>query len=252
MDHGSNQHFLSDITGALDWWRLAGVDCDYVDDPQDWLAPPEEELPPPSEWSIARAENEAKAAAAPENARRIDTEALPATLEAFTPWWKAEPLLAPGALETRIAPVGKAGAEVMVIVEAPEREDREGLLTGPQGQLLDAILASVGISREDAYLTSALPRAMPAPDWAEARALGLGDVLMHHIGLVGPKRLFVLGGNVPALLGHESPQRAAVSRKFNHQGTSIPLLASWGLDSLLNRPRTKPVLWKAMLDWIAT
>ncbi|MBT0668469.1 hypothetical protein HT136_08805 [Novosphingobium profundi] len=249
MDPRPNQHFLAEITDALDWWRLAGVDCDYVDDAQDWLAPPEEEELPPSEWRLARVENEAVAATVSEP--RLAPEHFPATLADFAAWWMNEPLLDDGPPAMRIAPSGKAGAEVMVVVEAPEREDREALLSGPQGQLLDAILASLGLTRSQAYFASALPRAMPAPDWGDALQRGMGTVLRHHIALVAPRRLFVLGGNVLPLLGHESPQRAAVSRLFDHEGASIPLLASWGLDSLLNRPRTKPVLWRAMLDWMA-
>ncbi len=249
MDQGPNQHFLADIADALDWWRLAGVDCDYVDDARDWLAPPEEEAPPPSEWRIARAENEAVAAATSEP--RLEADNLPKTLEDFARWWLSEPLLDTGPLAARVRPQGRPGAEAMVIVEAPEREDGDTLLSGTQGRLLDAILAAAGLPRESVYLASALPRAIPAPDWDEAQTRGIGTVLRHHIALAKPRRLFVLGGNVLPLLGHESPQRAAVSGIFEHEEINIPLLASWGLDTMLNRPRTKPVLWKAMLDWIA-
>ena len=30
----------SDYAAALDWWREAGVDSDYVDEPQAWLREP--------------------------------------------------------------------------------------------------------------------------------------------------------------------------------------------------------------------
>lgn len=139
----------------------------------------------------------------------------------------------------------------MVVVESPEPCDRENLLSGQHGALLDAILAAHGTTREAVYLASALPRAMPAPDWPALGKAGIGQVLAHHVALAAPKRLIVLGGNVLPLIGHESPQRPAVLRTFNHEGVTIPLLASWGLDALLLSPRAKPFLWRTWLEWSA-
>jgi DNA polymerase len=245
MDDRPNPEFLDDITGALDWWREAGVDSDFHDEPTSWLAPPEDER---------RAERRpprppAADVDAPPPPARLDPASLPADLAAFTNWWMTEPLLGEGDLSARIAPQGPAGAKIMVVVEEPETEDRDALLSGPQGRLLDAILSAFGTKREEVYLASALPRHTPGPDWPQAHALGLGQVLAHHIALVGPARLIVLGGNVLPLIGHESPQRPAVLRSFNHEGRSIPLLASWALPALLGQPRAKPVLWKAWLEW---
>ncbi|MCJ2182036.1 hypothetical protein MTR62_04865 [Novosphingobium sp. 1949] len=250
MDQPANSDFLTDVTGALEWWKLAGVDLDYLDDPIEWLREPEDAPQPPSEWRIARVEAEAQAQTEVA-AARLEAAQFPTDLADFAAWWCREPLLDDGPIGARVPPSGKAGAEAMVIVEAPEPGDRDSLLSGPQGALLDAILTAVGLGREAVYLASALPRANPVPDWGEARARQLDAVLRHHIALAAPRRLFVLGGNVLPLLGHESPQRPAVSQVFKHEGASIPLLASWGLASLLNQPRAKPVLWKAMLDWIA-
>ncbi|EJL32139.1 hypothetical protein PMI02_01519, partial [Novosphingobium sp. AP12] len=39
MDQRPNPEFLDDITGALDWWREAGVDSDFLDEPVSWLPP---------------------------------------------------------------------------------------------------------------------------------------------------------------------------------------------------------------------
>ncbi|MFD2578510.1 hypothetical protein ACFSTD_07590 [Novosphingobium colocasiae] len=40
MDRAGNSDFAEAIAGALDWWREAGVDAHFVDDPIAWLAPP--------------------------------------------------------------------------------------------------------------------------------------------------------------------------------------------------------------------
>jgi len=246
MDQSPNPAFLADITGALDWWRDAGVDLDFADEPTSWLAPPEIEGEPPAE----RRPPVAEAEAAPPPAR-LDPASLPADLAAFSQWWLSEPLLCGGDRASRIAPQGPAGARLMIVVEEPEAEDRDALLSGPQGKLLDAILSAFGTRRDDVYLASALCRHTPGADWAALQARGLGQVLAHHVKLAAPERLFVLGGNVLSLIGHESPQRPAVLRSFNHEGGSIPLLASWALPALLGQPRAKPALWKAWLDWTA-
>ncbi|MEJ2457793.1 MAG: hypothetical protein P8Y58_06415, partial [Novosphingobium sp.] len=167
------------------------------------------------------------------------------------PWWLGEPLLDGGATAGRIAPQGTAGAGLMIVVEEPEAEDREALLTGPQGKLLDAMLSAFGTRREDVYLASVLPRHTPAPDWTALHRFGIGQVLAHHVALAAPKRLLVFGGSILPLIGHESPQRPAVLREFHQEGRMIPMLAAWGLPALMRQPRAKPVLWRAWLEWTA-
>lgn len=249
MDQPPNPQFLDEITGALDWWRDAGVDCDFLDEPVEWLSPPAPSTDGPA--SRPRPELKPVAEVAP-NATSIDPAALPADIAAFTPWWLSEPLLCEGGPAARVAPQGQPGAELMIVVEEPEAEDGDTLLSGPQGQLLDAILAAFGTRRADVYLASALPRHTPGADWNAMALRGIGQVLAHHVALVAPKRLFVLGGNVLPLIGHESPHRPAMLRTFEHEGGSIPLLASWALPALLAQSRAKPVLWRAWLEWTAS
>ena len=250
MVHAPNSQFLNDITGALDWWRDAGVDCDFLDEPRQWLAPPEAESRDEPRPDRPRQMAREDVAASPPPAR-LDPASLPQDLTAFTQWWLNEPLLDDYGTAGRIPPRGRQGAKLMVVVDMPEPEDRDALLSGQQGRLLDAMLHAFGTTREDIYLASALPRAVPAPDWPAVTDRGLGEVLVHHVRLAAPERLIVLGGNVLPLLGHELPQRSAVLQTFKHEGTTIPLLASRGLPALLAQPRWKAVLWQAWLEWTA-
>jgi len=248
MDQASNRQFLDDITGALDWWREAGVDFDFLDTPRQWIVPEEERdenggrIPP-------RRRPPVQVDAPPALPSRIDPALLPADLPAFRDWWMRESLLDDGGSAGRILPSGQSGAPLMIVVETPEPQDRETLLTGPQGKLLDAMLAAFGTRREEVYLASALPRHDALPDWRAAETRGLGDALARHVNLVAPQRLMVLGGNVLSLIGHESPQRAAVLRQFHHEGCVIPLLAGWGLAALMQQPRAKAGFWNAWLEW---
>lgn len=246
MDHRANPDFVTDITEALDWWRVAGVDCDFVDEPQSWLAAPFDA--DDTERKNESSKVSRKQIAAPEAAPRINVEELPTSLAAFTDWWLNEPMLDAGNTRGRVAPHGPSSARLMVIVDEPEDTDGETLLSGAQGRFVEAMLLAFGVSREETYFASMLPRHTPAADWAAFGQLGIGDVLSHHITLVQPQRLFVPSGNILPLIGHESPQDPAALRQFNQEGPSIPMLTAWGLSSLV-QPHAKRALWQAWLEW---
>lgn len=241
------------LSAAFDWWRDAGVDCTFVDDPRDWLArteaAPDAE---PSAEAPRRAPSPARAAAPAPAAPRPVTLDTPGDLDAFRQWWLAEPALDGGRTAGRVPPRGKPGARLMVIVPEPEREDSDRLLGGPQGAFLAAMLAAMGLPEDEVYLASALPRHTPMADWAGIAAAGMGEVLARHIALVAPERLIVFGGNILPLIGNAPAQGAAVLRQFNHEGGRIPLLAARELPALLNTPRGNARLWQAWLDWTAT
>lgn len=239
------------LTAALDWWREAGVDHDFLDDPRDWLPPPPPEpgarpaavvAPPPPE------PEKPKFGGAPDT--------WPQTLADFAPWWLAEPLLDAGRTSDRVAPRGVANPALMIIVPEPESGDAETgrLLSGRQGKLLAAMLPALGLSQDQVYIAAALPRTTPAADWAALGDSGLGAVLAHHIALVGPARVLALGGNILPLLGHELPQNPAILPIVNQQEagqtqTGIPALAAPDPATLLDRPGSKAGLWQRWLRW---
>ena len=170
-------------------------------------------------------------------------------LAGFTAKWLSEPALDDGRVSGRVPPRGPAGADIMVIVPDPEREDRETLLSGRQGRLLEAMLAAMGATTDAIYLASVLPRHTPMADWSALTEKGFGALLCHHVKLVAPRRLIALGSNILPLLGNDPAQNSAVLRRFNQQGVSVPLLAGKSLSALLERPRWKAGLWQGWLDW---
>jgi DNA polymerase len=240
----------AEIAAALDWWREAGVDGDFADAPARWLAAgtPAPAATPPPRGAGAAAQPEPRPAA-PAAAAALAREAWPQDLAAFAGWWLAEPALDDGRTADRVAPRGARGAELMVVVPEPEREDRERLLSGAQGRLLEAMLAAMGVAAERVYLASVLPRHTPMADWPALAQKGFGALLSHHVSLVAPERLMVLGANILPLLGHDPAHNSAVLRNFNHEGLTIPLLAGKSLAALLERPRWKAGLWQGWLDW---
>ena len=124
------------LAAAFDWWRGAGVDCTFVDDPVDWLARvAPAEAAPPSQEQARRPLPVGRAPAPPPPARPAELD-IPGDLEAFRQWWLTQPALDGGRTAGRVPPHGKAGARLMIVVPEPEREDRERLLSGPQGAFL--------------------------------------------------------------------------------------------------------------------
>ena len=98
---------------------------------------------------------------------------------------------------------GNPAADIMLIGEAPGRdEDRMGLpFVGAAGQLLDRMLKSVGMDRQNVYITNILPWRPPGnrtPSAEETQMLW--PFLRRHIQLKAPKIIFALGGSSAKLL----------------------------------------------------
>lgn len=226
------------VEAALAWWREAGVDGDWIDDPQDWLAKPA--LPKTAPAKLADPVAPPYAGGA---------ENWPSDLVSFAQWWLTEPDLAPaGAL--RIAPAGPEAPPLMVVVPMPEVDDAETLLSGKAGRLLDGLLAAAGLSRVQIYCASALPARLAAPDWAALRDAGLGQVLLHHIALVRPQRLILFGQNgISTLMSNALPNNSTHLQSINHDDAMVPVLSAYDLETIVARPALKSGLWSRWLDW---
>ena len=232
----------NDYAAALDWWREAGVDCDYSDEPRAWLREPEVEVeaaasPPPRTVPRQSAQPALDRALAREPGAAIggDLARWPKDLTAFREFWLTEPSLDPGALGDRVAPVGKAGAALMVLTGQPDEGDREVLLTGEQGQLLGRIFRAMGLGESEVYLASALPRVTPLPDWNDLSARGLADLTRHHIALAKPARVIIFGKGPSMLAGDNG----------------LPTLIAPQLETLARSAAHKRRFWTQWLEWSA-
>lgn len=243
-----------EFAAAQAWWREAGVDCAFSDEPVSWLTPFEAgpvAAGPEEVASQAPAKSTPSPAAAPPPPIRLATDRLswPQRLEDFAPWWLDEPSLTPDGTSPRVAPRGMAGARLMVLIPEPEAGDSDSLMSGPQGQFLAAVLRAMGIAEEETYFAAALPRHTPMADWATLAAAGLGDILRHHVALAAPERVLVLGGAILPLLGHDPAQNPAVITEIAHESGVVPTLAAWDLVTMLGQPRQRALFWRRWLEW---
>ncbi len=232
------------------FWADAGVDMAFDDDPRDWLAEgaPAADAPQPREGETPRPPRPRPVQAAPAAPRIGGPEdGWPTTLPAFRDWWMTQPLIDAGAVAGRVAPVGEAGARLMVLVTDPAPDDRDTLLSGEDGRLLDAMLAAMGLTRADCYLASALPRPTPAADWRALHAEGLGALLRHHVALAAPQMLAVFGGELVKILAPErfdaGSAQGSIGVKTGGEAREIPLLASYPLAVMRGRPQAKALWW---------
>ncbi|MEM8730163.1 MAG: uracil-DNA glycosylase [Pseudomonadota bacterium] len=145
---------------------------------------------------------------------------------------------------------GIAGARVMVIGEAPGRdEDRDGKpFVGRAGQLLDLMLAPVGLSRqENVYITNVLPwrppqNRDPRPD----EIAMMKPFLAAHVRLAKPEVLVIMGNiSCQALLGKRGITRL---RGTWDQALDLPALPMFHPAYLLRNPPAKRAAWADMLE----
>lgn len=270
----ANPSLARDFEAALAWWRDAGVDCDFSDDATAWLsdrplsavAAGADAAPTAARRAALQPQDRARdqtgpapkgavAFAAPSPAtppikrRNLLGDSPPQDLASFHDWWLTAPQIDTTGLYPRIAPRGASGAALMVLVPQPEEHDRAGLLEGPQGRLLANMLAAMGLEAEAVYLASVLPSHTPLADLAALAAGGLDTVLAHHLALVAPRRLLVLGTGLAPMLSAQSDQPL---REINHNGGKLPVMVSETLDALMEMPRLKARFWRRWMEWSAT
>ena len=145
---------------------------------------------------------------------------------------------------------GNPHADIMLIGEAPGREeDKKGLpFVGAAGQLLDKMLASIGLDRQSVYITNILPWRPPGnrtPSVEETEMMY--PFLIKHIQLKNPKCIVALGGSAAKLLLQTSvgivKLRGAwgeIDVSAGQDGThKIPILPSLHPAYLLRTPQAK-------------
>lgn len=231
----------------LDWYRAMGVDEAIGETPVDCFATA---APLPSPRAAAVPANPAprKDALA---AHPIEATASLAALEALVAGF--EGCVLKRTAKTLCFARGNGGARLMLIGEAPGRdEDLQGKpFVGRAGKLLDRMLASIGLTEDQVYITNTVywrppGNRTPTPEEIESCA----PFLARQIELVAPDILVLLGGAASkSILGvSEGIMRLRGKWLIYHSaGRDIPTLATLHPAYLLRNPEAKRLAWRDML-----
>lgn len=261
----------ADLVAALAWQIDSGADEAIEDAPINRFTPEQEgvdrpstgtkpAVPPPqaaglSARSVVAGQVQGEPATSPQEAganhaeiaAAPDLDALAALMQGFSGTALRE------AAQNFVFSDGQAGARLMIVGEAPgAEEDRRGKpFVGRAGQLLDRMLAAIGLDRNDGdprksvYITNMLPWRPPGnrtPTSGEV-ALFLPFVL-RHIQLAGPDIVLSMG-NTPtkALADTATGIKRMRGQWRRHDALGIPMLATFHPAYLLRQPADKSLAW---------
>jgi uracil-DNA glycosylase family 4 len=150
---------------------------------------------------------------------------------------------------------GNPEASVMLVGEAPGAdEDRLGKpFVGVSGQLLDRMLASIGLDRTSFYITNVCfwrPPGNRKP--TEAELVAQAPFVQRHIELIRPKVLVLVGAAAAhALLGTNDGITRLRGRWFEYQSpglpSPVPTLPIFHPAYLLRQPAQKRETWADLL-----
>lgn len=149
---------------------------------------------------------------------------------------------------------GNPKSKIMVIGEAPGAdEDRQGKpFVGLSGQLLDRALATIGLNRENLYISNIIPWRPPGnrPPTSEEIAI-CQPFIERHIELVNPQVIVLVGGvSAKTLLNtNEGILRLRGQwHPYESPGLAQPIkaLATLHPAYLLRSPGQKALVWQDM------
>ena len=150
---------------------------------------------------------------------------------------------------------GNPGARLMIIGEAPGRdEDRMGVpFVGADGQLLDKMIASIGLDRASVYLTNLLPWRPPGNrSPTDEETAMLLPWLFRHVQLVRPEFVLLLGGAAAKLVlgSHDGIMKLRGRWRDVDFGDGVPrpVMASLHPAYLLRSPAQKRLAFDDLLS----
>lgn len=254
----------AELLAALDWYRAAGVDLAVGEVPVDRFAqsvPAARARPAPTPQASAPTRGDAapQPASAPLalNADPAETKALAAqaqTLDELRAVMDAYEgcLLKKRATQLCFAD-GNPEAEIMLVGEGPgEQEDLTGKpFVGRAGQLLDRMLAAIGLDRSKVFIANMVPWRPPGNRNPTAEELALCAPFLHRqVELVAPRLLLTLG-NVPTQSLFGTSQGITRMRgqwqELSIGSHKVPTLATLHPAYLLRSPASKALAWQDML-----
>jgi DNA polymerase len=149
---------------------------------------------------------------------------------------------------------GDAAATTLIIGEPPGREeDRSGHpFAGPEGALLDQMLASIGLQRAALMLTPLVPWRPPGGRPVNPGELAVCLPFLHRlIGLLQPRRLVIFGGTAARVLLtpnalRRRPVRGWTEARIPGVAETLPALGLPGMAEMLKTPPVRRDAWAGL------
>ncbi len=151
---------------------------------------------------------------------------------------------------------GNPHSAVMLIGEAPgAEEDKMGIpFCGPSGQLLDKMMASIGLNAPDGfYITNTIFWRPPGNRQPSAEEIAICKPLVEkHIALIQPKLIVMVGGTATKALldSSEGITRLRLKRmayENAYMKAAVTVRATFHPSYLLRQPMAKRDAWQDML-----
>jgi uracil-DNA glycosylase family 4 len=149
---------------------------------------------------------------------------------------------------------GDPSSTTLIIGEPPAREeDRSGHpFAGPEGALLDQMLASIGLERSRLMLTPLLPWRPPGGRPANAGELAVCLPFLHRlVALLQPRRLVLFGATAARSVLAQGTSRRRAPRGWTEASLpglekTVPVLALPGLLDMLKNPPLRRDAWAGL------
>ena len=246
----------AELLAALDWYRAAGVDVAVGETPVNRFA---------TSASVQRIrpaaltpQAEAPAAAPTPNADPEATRELAAKARTMDELRAIMDGYDGCGLKLRATQLcfadGNPEAEIMLVGEAPgSEEDLQGKpFVGRAGQLLDRMLAAIGLDRTKVFIVNTVPWRPPGNREPSPEEMALCQpFLIRQIELVAPKLLVTLG-NVPTKALFSTSVGITRMRgqwkELTLGGHKVRAMAMLHPAYLLRQPATKQLAWRDMLS----
>lgn len=241
---------------VLDWWSLAGVDCDFADDPADLLVAPKPIAIAPANAQPVELRSAPDPVAVPAQSAPVQSAParleLPATLAELRAWLASSPDV-PGAgpSSNRVAASGPDSADLFVLTAAPDAVDLiDGhVLGGAPGALFDRMLNAIDLKREKVAIASMAVSPLAGTRLAPEDIAALADIARHHIALVKPKVVLILGDKASrALLATDVVNARGKLLEIKVKGAIITSVATFHPRTLDRNQRFKRAAWESLLQ----
>jgi uracil-DNA glycosylase len=211
---GAVQHISGSdaVTSLLGWWRDAGVDCAVSEGTAHWLG---------------QAVTAASPKASPETAGL--SAPLPQSLDALIVWLTTSDIVEAGPPRRRLLPAGDATSDLMILADFPDLADidSEQHLSGPLSDLFDKMLGALGRTRDSIYIATLCPGRPVSGRLSEESVAELAMIAKHHVSLIAPKYLWLMGGAASrAILRVDDAAAKGKLHNVNLNGANVNVIAT--------------------------